>query len=526
VYAALGGQHPLPGLALPDVVRAMAATAVLAASTIPLWSAFVGILYFTRDLMGGASWLGAFWRLMLTSIGLPNLISPFGILVAGVFAQNGIVAFSFTVVGLFLVAYLARKLSFEAESSRQRSRQLDQLERLGEAIINSPPNASQLPGILSEYVPSMFNGRIHIWVNGSQVLLHHPAEWAFDHQAAAAWVEKQLSAQAILARQPLPWDSSQSAQRGTIVAPIHDPESSRAIGGIYLDMRSPIRQMDLASLESAYPAIHTLASQIASALKQAEKYAQTLDYQRMAQELSLAGRIQASFLPNRMPDLPGWQLAVTLLPARATSGDFFDFIALPDGSLGILIADVADKGIGPALYMALSRTLIRTYAIEYQANPGTVFQLANRRILSDARANLFITVFFGVLNPLTGELRYCNAGHNPPFLIGLQSGGSLTMLDKTGIPIGIDADAAWNENSVSIQPGDVLVLYTDGVTEAENEDGDFFDEDYLMEVASLNLGRPAYEIQGAILEEVQAFVGHHPQSDDITLMILQRDFTA
>jgi serine phosphatase RsbU (regulator of sigma subunit) len=194
----------------------------------------------------------------------------------------------------------------------------------------------------------------------------------------------------------------------------------------------------------------------------------------MSQELTLAGRIQASFLPNRMPDLPGWQLAVTLLPARTTSGDFFDFIPLNEHKIGIVIADVADKGIGPALYMALSRTLLRTFATQNIDDPHLVLEMTNKRILSDARANLFVTMFYGVLDYHAGILRYCNAGHNPPFLLSASKGRYITELDKTGIPIGIDDSTTWESEQLSISTGDVLILYTDGITEAQNGNGEFF----------------------------------------------------
>ena len=242
------------------------------------------------------------------------------------------------------------------------------------------------------------------------------------------------------------------------------------------------------------------------------------------QELKLAGKIQASFLPNKFPSLTGWQIAVTLLPARETSGDFFDVIELSNGKLSVLVADVADKGVGPALYMALTRTLIRTYAVEYDAEPEVVFFAANRRLLSDARANLFVTAFYGILDPGQGTLSYCNAGHNPPLLIRSSDNGKVESLSRTGIAVGIEEDATWTQASIKIDPGDLLLLYTDGIPDAQNIDGMFFEEEKLIEIAQSSLGQPAHEIQKTILEVVQQFVGEAPQSDDITLMVLVRDY--
>jgi sigma-B regulation protein RsbU (phosphoserine phosphatase) len=237
----------------------------------------------------------------------------------------------------------------------------------------------------------------------------------------------------------------------------------------------------------------------------------------------LAGNIQASLLPNSFPDMDGWQFAVTLAPAGETSGDFFDIIPLSEGKIGFVIADVLDKGVGPALYMTLSRTLIRTYATEFDLQPDLVFFATNERILKDTRANLFVTAFFGVLDPVTGELTYCNAGHNPPYFLGSQNGCEPIPLEKTGFPIGIDEDATWNRDHIEINPGDVLVLYTDGVPDAQNLDGDFFKQDALVNVVQEHLGESAETLQKSILDAVYDFVGDAPPFDDITLMVLRRN---
>jgi hypothetical protein len=154
--------------------------------------------------------------------------------------------------------------------------------------------------------------------------------------------------------------------------------------------------------------------QLVGFLNQAARAMQTVNLRR--QELALAGRVQASLLPGAPPAILGWQAAATWKPARETSGDFYDFVSLPDGRIGIVIADVVDKGMGAALLMALSRTLIRSYAVDYPDHPEELLRVANQRIISDIRSGLFVTMFYGIIDPVSGSLTYCNAGHPPPYL--------------------------------------------------------------------------------------------------------------
>jgi sigma-B regulation protein RsbU (phosphoserine phosphatase) len=363
--------------------------------------------------------------------------------------------------------------------------------------------------------------------------VHSPQDWSIDLDPIWTWLRGQKSASAFRAADKLPWQANGSPGRpephqALVAAPILDVASSQPVGGVYLELHSLAQPWDLGSLESLFPAALSLAAQVASAFHGASVYQQTLAYQKVTQELALAGKIQASFLPDVLPRLNGWQLAVTLLPARETSGDFFDLISLSDRKLGLLIADVTDKGVGAALYMALSRTLIRTYAVEFDEDPqpDVVLFAANGRILKDARADLFVTVFYGILDLETGSLTYANAGHNPPYLLRSKNGPGAPVVEPlppTGMPVGIEEDTVWGQETVQLEPGDVLVLYTDGIPDSLNSQGEFFRDDLLLEAVTGSQGRQANEIQDAILERVQEFVGAAPQFDDITLMILTRD---
>jgi serine phosphatase RsbU (regulator of sigma subunit) len=250
--------------------------------------------------------------------------------------------------------------------------------------------------------------------------------------------------------------------------------------------------------------------------------------ERMAQELSLAGEVQASFLPRQVPEIPGWQISAMLKPAREASGDFYDFVLLPDARLGIVIADVSGKGAGAALYMALSCTLMRTLAQQFPSQPELVLDAVNRRILADTSAHEFVTVFYGILDPVTGRLVYASGGHCPALHFPTDETQEAHRLTRTGPALGIFEDRTWEQGTLQLDPADVLVLYTDGITEAYAGLPWLFGEERLVRSVQTTLREagpqppPPHEIQDAILADVERFVGGAPQSDDITLTILVR----
>jgi sigma-B regulation protein RsbU (phosphoserine phosphatase) len=232
--------------------------------------------------------------------------------------------------------------------------------------------------------------------------------------------------------------------------------------------------------------------------------------------------MQASLLPAKPPDVPGWQMVAALRPARETSGDFYDFIPLPDGRVGLVVADVTDKGMGAALYMALSRTLIRTYAADHPERPDLALRAANERILADTGANLFITVFYGILEPVSGALTYCNAGHHPPYLLGAGADGGIQDLPGRGIALGVIEDTDWGHTTVQLAPGEMLLIYTDGVLDAQSPQKERFGSEQMLDIARANLGRTAQDLQDSLLTRLQHFIGNEPQFDDITLMTIMR----
>ena len=244
---------------------------------------------------------------------------------------------------------------------------------------------------------------------------------------------------------------------------------------------------------------------------------------RYEQELKLAGDLQISFLPPAPPQIAGYQIALTLKPARETSGDFYDVFPLPNGAVGLLIADVVDKGAAAALFMALSLTLLRDQAVEHPLDPARVLREVNRRLIAGTDGNRFVTVFYGSLDVGSGRLTYSNAGHNPPLLARAASRESPTYLSRTGPLLGMLPEQAWQTSTTTLEPGDALVLYTDGITEAQGSAGDLYGMERLEAVVREACLRSACEVQEHILASVQGFLGDAPQWDDIALMVLRRD---
>ena len=282
-----------------------------------------------------------------------------------------------------------------------------------------------------------------------------------------------------------------------------------------------LREARSAFAEMGAPGYADTADERLDALR-AEMHARLQAQGTASRELAAAGRIQEGLLPEDVPEMPGWQLAAALEPARETSGDFYDFIPLPGGLVGLVVADVADKGAGAALYMALSRTLIRTYATQYPSHPELVLGRANQRIVAETHTGMFVTVFYGVLDTGKGTLTYCNAGHIPPLLLSAEA---TATLDRTGLPLGILEYGAWETGTVELSPGDSLVLYTDGVTEAQARDGIQFGQERLLAAMETlrSTGEPsAQELRDAVLAAVHAFMGGAPRFDDVTLMVIHR----
>jgi serine phosphatase RsbU (regulator of sigma subunit)/putative methionine-R-sulfoxide reductase with GAF domain len=265
--------------------------------------------------------------------------------------------------------------------------------------------------------------------------------------------------------------------------------------------------------------LNGIAQQAATAVVNNQLYKESAERLRLEQELNVAHEIQASFLPTGSPDIPGLEVASLWLAARQVSGDFYDFLARSDGSWGMVIADVADKGVPAALFMALSRTILRTVGIN-RSDPAEVLMRVNEIISIDAESDLFVTVFYATWDPVTSELSYASGGHNPPLL--MHANGKHRWLQTPGMALGILPEIEMESSSVTLQPGDTLVMFTDGVTEAINEDFDEFGNQRLVQTMRSVRRQNPQQIIAALTAAVRDHAGDTPQYDDLTLVVAQR----
>jgi sigma-B regulation protein RsbU (phosphoserine phosphatase) len=265
-----------------------------------------------------------------------------------------------------------------------------------------------------------------------------------------------------------------------------------------------------------------MANQAAIAIEKVRLHQEEVKRQRLEDELSVGRQIQLGLLPEACPEVEGWEFAALYQPARLVGGDFYDFFELAgdSGQLGLVIADVAGKGVPAALFMALSRSLIRTVSMS-GAHPASTLQRANRMIFKDTRSKLFLTAFYATLDLTTGWLAYANAGHNRPVWVHAGT-GEIQELKSRGTVMGIFEEIEPDEHEINLAPGDVIVCYTDGVTEAVNEAEQLFGVERLHSVIAAHARGSAQELLEAIVQASTSFIGDMPQWDDFTLFVVKR----
>jgi serine phosphatase RsbU (regulator of sigma subunit) len=241
---------------------------------------------------------------------------------------------------------------------------------------------------------------------------------------------------------------------------------------------------------------------------------------QLEHELHMAREVQASLLPRVTPHVPGWEFVARWRPAREVAGDYYDFITGDERELGFVIADVAGKGMPAALFMVLTRSIVRA-SVNRASSPANGVNHANRLLCADASEGMFVTLFYALLDPETGEVTYINAGHNPPLLCCADH-EHLTQLRPTGMALGVMADVPYDQGTVHLQPGDFIVLYTDGVPDAIDAQERDFGMDRLQRVILDHRRAPAADIVAALEQAIDDFAGPGEPFDDIAIVLAKR----
>ena len=266
--------------------------------------------------------------------------------------------------------------------------------------------------------------------------------------------------------------------------------------------------------------INGIAQQVAMSIQNDHLQREMVARERFQHEIQLARQIQRTFLPERLPEFPQWDLAATWRTALQVGGDFYDVFELPDRRLGLLIADVSDKGIPAALFMALTRTLVRAAVLDTNS-PAEVMRRVNGLIIPDNREEMFVTAVYGVLSLDNGNFTYANAGHNPPIWM---CGGThkLESLHRTGAALGVIEDTEFTERTIPLGIGDTLLFYTDGLTEAFSPEDETFGVENLENAMSSADNPSARGLLDLLESAVDKFMGSLPPSDDLTMLAIQR----
>ena len=264
----------------------------------------------------------------------------------------------------------------------------------------------------------------------------------------------------------------------------------------------------------------TLASRIASALVNAELYARvSQNERRMDKEMKIAREIQHHLMPDELPSIPPMSIAASFKPVAQLGGDLYDWIQFDDGRLAILLGDVSGKGAPAALYGALSSGIIRTRA-KRKYPPGKMLEMVNKTLYERPIETQYIALTYSIYDPAQLKITLANSGLPYPLLV---RGGKPSFLDIGGIPLGLFPGTQYDEMELQLQPGDVLVLYSDGVSESRNDAGEDFELQRLSETVQKNHDKSADQIVEAINAAVEKFVGRVKPGDDRTMIVLKMD---
>ncbi|HVN15852.1 MAG TPA: GAF domain-containing protein [Anaerolineales bacterium] len=262
--------------------------------------------------------------------------------------------------------------------------------------------------------------------------------------------------------------------------------------------------------------INGIAQQAALAIQNDRLQKEMVVRERLETEVQLARQIQQTFIPNTLPSSPSWQFAARWRTARQVGGDFYDVIELPNHRIGLFIADVADKGMPAALFMALTRTLVRAAVAETES-PAEALMRVNDLLVPDTQQGMFVTAVYAVLDTESGKLTYANAGHNPPLWIHRDQ-TKVQRLTRTGVALGAVEQLSMTEETIQIVPGDSLLFYTDGLTEAFSPEGDLYGEARLTNALRSGMVSSADELLESVEQSLNDFIQSQPLGDDLTML--------
>ena len=273
---------------------------------------------------------------------------------------------------------------------------------------------------------------------------------------------------------------------------------------------------------------HDLEATIAKTLAHLEVMREALrsrdELVAIRRELGVAARMQESILPTDFPTDPRYEIHATMTPALEVGGDFYDFFKLEDGRMGIVMADVSGKGVPAALFMMVSRTLMKGTAIG-EADPAKALAEVNRLLVESNEESMFVTLFYASFDPAEGRMEFANGGHNLPYVV--KHNGEVHQIDcDSGVVLAVLPGFEFPGGTLELEPGDVVFFYTDGITEAMNEDGEEFGDDALADMLGEVAGRDAATISERVVEAVRLHAGEAPQSDDITCLCLRVEDSA
>jgi sigma-B regulation protein RsbU (phosphoserine phosphatase) len=247
---------------------------------------------------------------------------------------------------------------------------------------------------------------------------------------------------------------------------------------------------------------------------------QIVEKERLEKELEISGQIQQSLLPNDLPDIPGYQLGAMMVSARFVGGDFFTYFKLGRDRLGLVVGDVSDKGVPAALFMALTFSLMRAEA-QRTLSPIQALRKVNHYLLEMNSSSMFVTLVYGILDCRSGDFHFARAGHPSPYLLDEQ-GRLVDMPVSPGQPLGLFDDLPIDEQRVNLPPGGTLLLYSDGVSETKDIQGNDFAPEYLYQSMRANCTRPALEMCEQLWADVQEHGQGLPQQDDFTSVVVKR----